>query len=206
MFAGDGLVVLADGMGGRAGGQPAAHAAVGAALRNLAVRTESAVRESFDGANAAVREYQLSTPEHPDAGCTLTIVGIREVPAIGLQAIVGHAGDSPAFLIRDSDMTLLTPPHTTAEHLLREGRITEEEATTHPGRHTLQRSVGARAELEPEVRIVASSPGIGSWSVPMGFWMYRIDVRCAIWQLARVTSTRSLHRSSRSRSNRPATT
>jgi serine/threonine protein phosphatase PrpC len=52
VFAADGLVVLADGMGGHAGGQPAAQSAVSAALRSLTTRSESAVRESFTAANA----------------------------------------------------------------------------------------------------------------------------------------------------------
>lgn len=154
VFVGDHLVVLADGMGGHAGGQQAAQAAVGAALTRLAKRSEAAVHEAFAVANAAVREYQLGNPEHSDAGSTLTIVVLREVPALGRQAIVGHAGDSPAFLVRDGELTLLTPPHTVAEHLRREGRLTDEQAASHPGRNTLQRSVGGRADLQPEVRTV----------------------------------------------------
>jgi serine/threonine protein phosphatase PrpC len=154
VFVGDGLVVLADGMGGHAGGQQAAQAAVGAALTRVTGRSETAVREAFTAANAAVREYQLGNPEHSDAGCTLTIVVLREVPAIGPQAIVGHAGDSPAFLVRAGELTLLTPPHTVADHLRREGRLTDEQAASHPGRNTLQRSVGGRADLQPEVQTV----------------------------------------------------
>ncbi len=159
VFVGDHLVVLADGMGGHAGGQQAAQAAVGAALTRLAKRSEAAVREAFAAANAAVREYQLGNPEHSDAGCTLTVVVLRQVPAIGSQAIVGHVGDSPAFLVRDGELTLLTPPHTVAEHLRREGRLTDDQAASHPGRNTLQRSVGGRADLQPEVQCVELREG-----------------------------------------------
>lgn len=154
VFVRDGLVVLADGMGGHAGGRQAALTAIGAALGRLTSLTEASLREAFNAANVAVREYQLSNPDHGDAGCTLTVVFLRDVPAVGRQAVIGHAGDSPTFLVRGNDLTLLTPPHTVAEHLRREGKITEEQASSHPGQHTLQRSVGGRTDLEPEIHVV----------------------------------------------------
>lgn len=159
VFVGDGLVVLADGMGGHAGGQQAARAAVGAAVQRLTSLTEGAVRDAFSSANSAVRAYRMASPEHADAGCTLTIIVIRENPAMGPQAIVAHAGDSPAFLVRGGDMTLLTPPHTVAEYLRRDGKLTEEQAESHPGRHTLQRSVGGEDELTPEVSVIDLQAG-----------------------------------------------
>lgn len=159
VFAADGLVVLADGMGGHAGGRQAATAAVGAALQQLTSPTELAIRDAFMSANAAVRSYRMTSPEHRDAGCTLTVVYLRQNPAVGSQVIVGHAGDSPAFLIRGGEMTLLTPPHTEAETLHREGRITAEEVTTHPGKHTLRRSVGATTDLDPDIAIVDLQDG-----------------------------------------------
>lgn len=154
VFVRDNLIVLSDGMGGHAGGQQAAQAALGAALARLVAPTELAIRNAFAAANSAVREYRLANPDHADAGCTLTVVIAREVPAVGVQVLVGHAGDSPAFLVRDAALTLLTPPHTVAEHLRREGRITADEASSHPGRNTLQRSVGFQGTIEPEIRVL----------------------------------------------------
>lgn len=158
VFISDDLIVLADGMGGHAGGRQAAQMAVGAALARLVILTERSLHEAFDAANRAVREHQLATPGHADAGCTLTIVGVREVPALGLQAIVGHAGDSPAFLVRNGDMTLLTPPHTEAERLRRSGRITADQAASHPSRSTLRRSIGGQTP-EPELTTLLLEDG-----------------------------------------------
>jgi PPM family protein phosphatase len=169
VYVDDTLILLADGMGGSPGGRQVAQVAVGSALSVLTSPTEGAVRDAFSAANSSVLQYRIAHSEHHSAGSTLTIVAVRESPVSGLQALVGHVGDSPAFHIRGGELTLLTPPHTLTESLRTAGRISEREATTHPGRHVLQRSIGAHRTIDPEVhtidiregdRLLVSSDGL----------------------------------------------
>lgn len=56
-------------------------------------------------------------------------------------------------------MSLLTPPHTVSAELVQSGRLTEEQSQTHPGQHTLTRSIGTAGKLTPEVRDLELQPG-----------------------------------------------
>ena len=155
------LVVLADGMGGHEGGELAAHAAVAAAAGALLPPVSApAVEVAFEEAGAAVHQVRHRHPRLVDAGCTLTVVALRPTVFTGAAGgLVAHVGDSPAFLVREGQLQLLTPPHTVAAELVRTGRLTEEQSQTHPGQHTLTRSVGVLGRLGPEVRELELEPG-----------------------------------------------
>lgn len=161
VFVTSSLLVLADGIGGHAGGQHAAHVAVAGAARYLAESVTSAsLLRGFSAASEAVAQVRLGDPRHSEAGCTLTVVATR--PATGLDlltCVVAHAGDSPAFLVRDGDLTLLTPPHTLTAELVRAGDLTDSEAETHPGRNTLTRSIGVTGLQDPDVKEFELIPG-----------------------------------------------
>lgn len=152
-------VVLADGMGGHTGGAAAAVVAASACLQELHSVTERSVRAGFESAQQAVRALQLEEPDYREAGCTLTVVAVRLLPVRGVSAIVAHIGDSPAFRVTASDIELLTRPHTVADQLRREGRITEDEATRHRGRHTLTQAVGGVSTGDPEIAEVELQEG-----------------------------------------------
>jgi PPM family protein phosphatase len=148
------LLVLADGIGGHPGGRQAAQAAVGGASRDLPdpITSEGIVR-GFVAASEAVAQVRLGDPRYSEAGCTFTVVAVR--PAIGLDlltCVVAHVGDSPALLVREGELTLLTPPHTVSDELVRAGRLAEVDVATHPGRNTLSRSLGSRGLEQPDVR------------------------------------------------------
>lgn len=148
------LVVLSDGVGGYAGGHLAAHAAVAAALGALLPPvTAGQAQHAFRAATEAVARVRASDPEWADAGCTLTVVATRPAAGIDLiTCVVAHAGDSPAFLVRGHDLTLLTPPHTVTAELVRTGRLHRDQEATHPDRHTLSRSIGPAGLGEPDIR------------------------------------------------------
>ena len=154
------LVVLADGMGGHDGGELAAHAAVTAAAGALVPPvTSTAVEAAFAAAEMAVQQVRHREVRLAYAGCTLTIVSVAALAGGGLvRCLVAHAGDSPAFLLRDGEMSLLTPPHTVTAELVRSGRLTEDQSRTHPGQHTLTRSIGTAGKLTPEVRVLELQP------------------------------------------------
>lgn len=64
-----------------------------------------------------------------------------------------HVGDSRAYLLRDGVLTQITQDHTWVQRLVDEGRITEEEATTHPQRSLLMRALGSGDHVEPDLSI-----------------------------------------------------
>jgi serine/threonine protein phosphatase PrpC len=152
-------VVLADGMGGHTGGAAAATVAASACMQHLHTISEDAIRRGFVAAQHAVRALQFEQAEFSEAGCTLTVVAVRLLPVRGVSALVAHVGDSPAFKVTDDDLELLTRPHTVADQLEREGRISAEEATRHRGRHTLTRAVGSVTINSPDVREVDLEEG-----------------------------------------------
>ena len=148
------LVVLADGMGGQEGGELAAQAAVAAATGALVPPVSiKSLEAAFADAEMAVQQVRHREPRLAHAGCTLTLVALAASAGGGLvRCLVAHAGDSPAFLLRDGEMSLLTPPHTVTAELVRSGRLSEDQSQRHSGQHTLTRSVGSTGKLTPEVR------------------------------------------------------
>jgi protein phosphatase len=64
-----------------------------------------------------------------------------------------HVGDSRAYLLRDGRLTQITQDHTWVQRLVDEGRITEEEAGTHPQRSLLMRALDGRGQVEPDLSI-----------------------------------------------------
>lgn len=118
VFATDGVIVLADGVGGQPGGRAAAQLAVGSAIAWLPARGPDELVRAVSAADLAVRSYRFEVDDISLASCTLTIVAIRNVPGLGNRAMVAHVGDSPAYLIRGNAMTQLTDVHTVAASLL----------------------------------------------------------------------------------------
>ncbi len=79
-------------------------------------------------------------------GTTLTAV----VPD-GNGVLVGHVGDSRAYLLRDGELRQLTTDHSLVEELMREGTLTEEQAATHPQRSVITRALGVEESVEVDV-------------------------------------------------------
>ncbi|MDI3281523.1 MAG: protein phosphatase 2C domain-containing protein, partial [Bacillota bacterium] len=79
-------------------------------------------------------------------GTTLTALLLREE-----TCILGHVGDSRAYLIRERKIQQLTNDHSVVGELLRSGTLSPEEAMAHPQRHLLTRALGTAAEVEVDV-------------------------------------------------------
>jgi protein phosphatase len=159
------LAVLADGMGGHAGGATASRLAVGAFL--MAVEGGSALGGALEAANRAIGEAARRDPALANMGATLVgaVVTADEVRWISV-------GDSPFYLARGSRLERLNADHSMVpqiEALAERGIITADEAARHPGRHTLREAVmgqpltlideGQRA-LGPDDRLLVCSDGI----------------------------------------------
>ncbi|MGA5123534.1 MerR family transcriptional regulator [Streptomyces pseudogriseolus] len=149
-YAGSRLLAVADGYGGA--GAPASAAAV-EALRSLETETVpagdllGALEDALGLAEQAV--HGVSAPDDDtDAGTTLTAMLWT-----GSQLALVHIGDSRFHLLRNGELFQITHDHTVVQSLIDEGRLTPEEAASHPQRSLLLRALGRGADSTPDLRL-----------------------------------------------------
>ncbi|GAA5105840.1 PP2C family protein-serine/threonine phosphatase [Haloechinothrix salitolerans] len=157
VYAGPRLLALADGMGGHAAGEVASKVVI-AALAPLDDDEPgddllSQLRESVIGGNNAIAELVENEPELEGMGTTLTAI-LFSGSTLGLV----HIGDSRAYLLRGGQLTQITHDDTFVQKLQDEGRITEEEADSHPQRSLLLKALTGH-EVEPSLTIREARAG-----------------------------------------------
>ncbi|MGW0629887.1 Stp1/IreP family PP2C-type Ser/Thr phosphatase [Streptomyces sp. NPDC002758] len=151
-YAGPRLLAIADGMGGQAAGEVASSEVISTLVTldddvpgsDILTSLGHAVQRANDQLRAMVEE----DPQLEGMGTTLTAL-LWTGQRLGLV----HVGDSRAYLLRDGVLTQITQDHTWVQRLVDEGRITEEEATTHPQRSLLMRALGSGDHVEPDLSI-----------------------------------------------------
>ena len=148
-----GLVAVADGMGGHRAGEVASSTAL-EALR-AAVASGQPLRDAIEGANDAVLEKSVSDQEFQGMGTTLT-AGILGSDG---YLVVGHVGDSRAYLVRDGELTQITDDHSLVEEMVRGGELTREQADVHPRRSVITRALGIDPEVEVDEYPIELQPG-----------------------------------------------
>ncbi|GAA2512224.1 PP2C family protein-serine/threonine phosphatase [Pilimelia columellifera] len=151
VYAGPRLLAVADGMGGMAAGDVASNIVIAAmAPLDEDVPGEAlvdALRGAIDTANIQLRETVAANPQLEGMGTTLTAM-LFSGSRIGLA----HIGDSRAYLLRDDDFAQVTKDDTYVQMLVDEGRISPEEAGSHPQRSLLTRALDGR-DVEPEYSV-----------------------------------------------------
>lgn len=149
-YAGAHLFVVADGMGGHAGGD------VASALTIRRLRDEDVPHASVEDAAEALHasilaandQLQAAMREHPElTGMGTTVSAMLRV---GDRVAISHIGDSRIYRYRVGALTQVTTDHTFVQKLVEAGRITKEEAETHPRRNVVMRVLG-NIETHPEV-------------------------------------------------------
>lgn len=137
-----GLWIVADGMGGHAGGAEASRLACEAVNEGIAHGMPLA--DAFEVAHSRVRSAQEDDPSLHDMGTTL--VAVRE---FGRNYDLAWVGDSRIYRYnsRDNEFECLTRDQNVAGRLLETGRITEDQAREHPQRHILTDCIGQREGL-----------------------------------------------------------
>ena len=171
-YAGPHLLVLADGMGGPAGGDVASSLAI-AHLAPLDGDSHGGdmlalIREAVAQAHTELRERAQTDPELAGLGTTL-IAALRS----GKRLALAHIGDSRAYLVRDGVVSRLTVDHTYVQHLVDLGQLTEEEAESHSHRSVILRVLGdhdfgveldeSLRELSAGDRFLLCSDGVSSY-------------------------------------------
>ena len=151
------LFVVADGMGGARAGEIASRLAA-AAFREYHdaddLSPERRLTAIVQEANRRIYERARSDAQASGMGTTVTaaLVG-RDFVAIG------HVGDSRAYRIRGDELEQLTHDHSLVADLVRSGRLTAEEAESHPQRSVITRALGTDPEVDVDTFTVDAAPG-----------------------------------------------
>ncbi|WP_274361546.1 Stp1/IreP family PP2C-type Ser/Thr phosphatase [Paenibacillus thermotolerans] len=148
------FAVVADGMGGHQAGDTASQITVEILQQELEKLCAEGnleecaghLREAIRQANAKVFEIASSKEHYRGMGTTVTAA-----LADAEHLLIGHIGDSRAYLVNGEDARQLTEDHTLVYELLKSGQITPEEAQLHPRRHVVTRALGTDAEVEIDI-------------------------------------------------------
>jgi PPM family protein phosphatase len=124
------LFAIADGMGGAQAGEVASRLAT-AALKESGAEAggERRIADLIQEANRRVYDRSARDPDTSGMGTTITVALVEDE-----HVAFGHVGDSRAYLIRDARMEQLTEDHSLVNELLKTGKLSREEAETHPQR------------------------------------------------------------------------
>jgi PPM family protein phosphatase len=143
------VVALADGMGGPPAGDVASRVAVEALREALANPHIDTLGDAVQWANTRVWE-EAAAPHYRGMGTTLCAVALIDDGSDGDTPRVGLAnvGDSRIYLLRDGHLELRTQDHSLVEELVREGRISAEEALIHGQRNIVTRVLGLGERVE----------------------------------------------------------
>jgi protein phosphatase len=150
------LFIVADGMGGLAGGEVASSMATKEIQKYIRsadkerFQSEDTLRnlltESFESANVNIRQKIEDDPLLKRIGTTIVLSFIK-----GDRIYIAHSGDSRAYLINTEGIEPLTRDHTLVALMLSEGKITPEEAAIHPMRSKILRAIGPFEKVKCDI-------------------------------------------------------
>jgi protein phosphatase len=149
------LFAIADGMGGAQAGEVASRLAT-AALKEAGADGggEQRISDLIQEANRRVYDRSSSDPNTSGMGTTITVALVEDD-----RVAFGHVGDSRAYLIRDAQMEQLTEDHSLVNELLKTGRLSREEAETHPQRSVITRALGTDPDVDVDTFSVRAEDG-----------------------------------------------
>ncbi|WOF23104.1 protein phosphatase 2C domain-containing protein [Microbacterium betulae] len=149
-YSGSNLFVVADGMGGHAGGDVASAIAVQKLepldqIYGSPVEAEAALKLTIASTAGDLIQIASKRPELAGLGTT-----VSSIVMVDDNAVIAHIGDSRIYLYRDGELTQITTDHTFVQRLVDSGRITPEEARYHPRRSVLMRVLG---DMDPNPEV-----------------------------------------------------
>lgn len=149
--SGEILAIVADGMGGHASGEIASRMAV--EIINEIYSKEradkdglEALKSAFQVANFTILQKSLEQEGLNGMGTTATALVLEDD-----QALVGHMGDSRAYLFRDATVSQLTKDHSLVERMVDQGLLNREEANRHPQRNVIYKTLGVNMDGEVDL-------------------------------------------------------
>lgn len=174
-----GLFVVADGMGGHAGGQVASSLAVKTIDEeiNFALLNQKKADQILEEALLKANGYiftQGQEKQYHGMGTTVTATLFRDN-----LLFIAHIGDSRAYLYRQGKLNLLTQDHSLVNELYINGSLTLEEAQNHPQRNILTRALGITDKPQLDLFSVPVQPGDGILLCTDGFYNQVQDAEIA---------------------------
>lgn len=160
--------IVADGMGGHAGGQEASALVTQIIRDHLLTHWDSTdsspdlLRQSIVRANEAILQDQLLHPERSDMGTTVVVVLFRPFPETedeAPQPWCAHVGDSRLYQLRGAQLSQVTEDHTWVRRAVKLGNITPEQVRVHPWRHVLSQCLGRPDLLQIDAQQLMVQPG-----------------------------------------------
>lgn len=151
-----GILGVADGMGGHNGGEIASAGARAELLKALKGKTPDlkTLEQAITTANIVLFEQASGDSSLDGMGTTLTVLWPAEE-----EMLIGHVGDSRAYLYRDGKLEQQTTDHSMVAEMVRDGLLTEEQAATHPMRNYITRAVGTEVTIEAQMLSVKRQAG-----------------------------------------------
>jgi serine/threonine protein phosphatase PrpC len=149
-FARSPLFAVADGMGGAQAGEVASRLAVEVLEQGLPEGSgsiEDRLRARVREANARINAVGQADDQRAGMGTTLTVAHVGED-----ELTVAHVGDSRLYRLRDGVLERLTDDHTLVDELVRQGKLTPQEADDHPQRSIITRALGPETGVEADSR------------------------------------------------------
>ena len=150
------LFAVADGMGGAKAGEVASGLAAAAVQESGSdgKTGEARVAALIEEANRRVFRRATEDRAASGMGTTMTVALVEED-----RVAIGHVGDSRAYLIRHGRLEQLTDDHSLVAELVRSGKLTPEEAESHPQRSVITRALGTEADVDVDTFSVEAAPG-----------------------------------------------
>jgi serine/threonine protein phosphatase PrpC len=172
-YAGPWLLAVCDGVGGAARGDIASSTAIQEIRKLDEPPTDDLLAQVAGALHRAHDRIGELVDEDPSLNGTSTtaVAALFDGSRLGM----GHIGDSRAYLLRDGALQQLTTDHTFVQTLIDDGRISEEEARTHPHRNLILKAIDSVHEVEPDLfhvdlqagdRVLLCSDGVLSLSNP----------------------------------------
>ncbi|MBA3311609.1 MAG: serine/threonine-protein phosphatase [Nocardioidaceae bacterium] len=156
-YAGPNFVMVADGMGGAAAGDLASAVAV----QTMSGLDAPAPADMLEALGGAVQQANDKLAELIDEDPAVEGMGTTVTAALfdGTRIGVAHLGDSRGYLWHDGELLRITDDHTWVQSLIDEGRITEDEATTHSHRSLLLKVLDGRHDNVPDLTLYDVAAG-----------------------------------------------
>jgi serine/threonine protein phosphatase PrpC len=147
-FARAPLFAVADGVGGAQAGEVASHLAVQVIEQGLPERggsIEERLRDLVEEANSKINALSRTDDQRAGMASTLTVAYVGEH-----ELSVAHVGDSRLYRLREDTFERLTDDHSLVEELVRQGKLTPQEADEHPQRSLISRALGLEVGVQTD--------------------------------------------------------
>ncbi|HHT47585.1 MAG TPA: Stp1/IreP family PP2C-type Ser/Thr phosphatase [Firmicutes bacterium] len=159
------IFAVADGMGGHAAGEVASSLSIEALEKNIARFSDKLqsyslnemknfLKESILKANKEIFDIQSQSSDLKGMGTTFTVAVFFHQ-----ELLIGHIGDSQAYLFNESGYVQITEDHSLVAELLKNGEIEPDEVYDHPQRHLLTRALGTSSSLNIDFYTEGIKPG-----------------------------------------------